>query len=321
VTDYPPPSPPPGDYPPQGNYPPPPPGGYPPPPQGNYPPPPQGNYPPPPPQGNYPPPPPGGYPPPGGGFPPPPGGGYPGAYGPGFGAPTYSVGQAVSWAWNKFSKNLGPLLVATLVFAVIAIALQAIIQGLAFAVSPDQVTSYDSYESGFEYSTSVSLSGAGIFVSILGYLVMLVVGAVITSAYLGGALDIANGQQVTVGSFFKPRRVGAFVVLSLLVGILSSIGFALCVIPGLVLSIFLMFSSIVMLDRNLSPVDAMKASFDIAKNNFGQVLLAWLVAIALVILGAIACGVGLLVAVPVVLLFEVYTYRALSGGQVAPLTP
>jgi len=76
--------------PPPGGYPPPPenvppPGGY-PPPQGNYPP--QGGYPPPPqyyppPQGNYPPP---GYPPPGN-YPPP-------------GAPAYSVGEAVSWAWN-----------------------------------------------------------------------------------------------------------------------------------------------------------------------------------------------------------------------------
>ena len=329
---YPPPQ---GGYPPppQGGYPPPPQGGYPPPPQdggypqGGYPPPPQGGYPPPPapggypppPQGGYPPPPQGGYPPPppGGGFAPPPPGGYPG-YPP---APAFSVGDGVSWAWNKFSKNAAPLLVATLAFAVVMVVVQSIIQGIASAVSPDRVTTYDTSDSGFEYSTSIALSGAGLAVTIIGYIVTLIVGAAITSAFLGGALAIANGQPVTIGSFFKPQRIGSFVALSLMVGIITGIGYVLCVIPGLLASIFLLFSTIVMLDRNLSPIDAIKTSFGIAKNNFVQVFLAWLVALALVIVGALLCGVGLLVALPVVVLFEVYAYRKLTGGGVAPLTP
>ncbi|CAN5399726.1 hypothetical protein BH11ACT7_BH11ACT7_31340 [soil metagenome] len=316
-------NPPSGDYPqggyppPQGGYPPPPQGGYPPPPQGGYPPPPQGGYPPPP-QGGYPPPPQGGYPPPPqGGYPPPPPGGYPGYPS----APAFSVGDGISWAWNKFSKNAAALLVATLAFAVVIVVVQSIIQGIAFAVSPDRVTTYDSSDAGFEYSTSIALSGAGLAVTIIGYIVTLIVGAAITSAFLGGALDIANGQPVSIGSFFRPQRIGSFVVLSLLVGIITGIGYVLCVIPGLLASIFLLFSTIVMLDRNLSPVEAMKASFGIAKSNFGQVFLAWLVALALVIVGALLCGVGLLVAIPVVVLFEVYAYRKLTGGGVAPLTP
>ena len=335
-------NPPPGDYP-QGGYPPPPQGGYPPPP-------PQGGYPPPPPQGGYPPPPPGGYPPPPppqGGYPPPPPqgfpqGGYPqggfpsqesypggpgygapgyGAPGygaPGFGAPAYNVGEGVTWGWNKFSKNVAPLLVATLIYALVLVVLGAIIQGLAFAVSPDPVTTYDSYDSGFEFSTSTSLGAAGIVVAVVGYLVSLLVGAAITSAYFGGLIDIANGAPVSVGSFLKPRRIGAFVVLSLIVGILTGIGWALCVLPGLVVSIFLMFSTPALADRNIGAIDAIKTSFNLVKSNFGPVILAWLVIAALLIVGALLCGVGLLVAVPVSTLFLVYTYRTLSGAQVAP---
>ena len=46
-------------------------------------------------------------------------------------------------------------------------------------------------------------------------------------------------------------------------------------------------------------------------------------AIGLVIIavGALLCGVGLLVAVPVGSLFLVCAWRRITGGQVAPLTP
>ncbi len=39
----------------------------------------------------------------------------------------------------------------------------------------------------------------------------------------------------------------------------------------------------------------------------------------MVVVGALACGVGLLVAAPVAALIMVYAYRKLSGGQVVPL--
>jgi uncharacterized membrane protein len=64
-----------------------------------------------------------------------------------------------------------------------------------------------------------------------------------------------------------------------------------------------------------------KASFDLSKNNFGNVFLTWLVMLVTVVVGALVCGVGLLVAIPLVALIEVYAWRRLTGAQVAPLTP
>ncbi len=321
MTDQPPPPP--------GNNPPPPSGGYPPPPPpGGYPPPPPpGGYPPPPQQGGYPPPPQGaGYPPPGGGYPPqapggyPPAGGYPPPGGPGFpAAQQYSVGDAFSWAWGKFTANAAALIVPTLVYGLIIFVLQAIFGALSAVVDPES-TSYSSDGDGFSFSYNVS-GPAGLAITILGWIVALVVGGIIQSAYYNGMLDVANGRPVTIGSFFKPRNVGAVIIASVIVGLLTSIGFALCVIPGFIVAIFTMFTVIALLDRNLSPIDAIKTSFDIAKNNFGQVLLTLLVVIAVTVVGALLCGVGLLVALPLGALIEVYAYRKLSGGQVAELNP
>ncbi|MCB1290459.1 hypothetical protein [Mycolicibacterium sp.] len=302
--------------PPGWGYPPPPAGGYPPPPPGAYPPPPAGAYPPPsayppPPPGGYPPPPPGGYPPPPpaqGGYAPPP---------PGYGAPRYSIGEALSWSWNKFTKNPVPLIVATLVFGFIGFALNLLERVAMDAVSPETFTSYDYGDTLIETTTS-TLTGGGIAVLILGAIIQIAVKGAIASAGYGGLLDIANGQSVSIGSFFRPRNIAAVVVAVLIVDILTAVGLVLCIIPGLAVMLFAWFTTVAIVDRNLSPIDGIRASIDIVKANFGQVLLASLTFIALIIVGALLCGVGLLVAVPVAYLFLVYTYRVLSGGSVAP---
>lgn len=313
--------PPSGGYPPpEGAYPPPPQGGYPPPPQGGYPPP-QGGYPPPQggyPQGGYPPPPQGGYPPPPGSYPPPQGGyqqpGYPA--GPGFGAAPYSVGDAVSWAWNKFSKNVAAILVPTLVFGIAYAVLQGVIQGISAAFSTTSTSSSD-----YGYAASVSLGLGGIVVTIIGAIVTVIVMAAIQSAYISGMLDIANGQPVEIGSFFKPRNVVNVIIASVLSSIIVAIGVLACIVPGVIATIMLLFTTVIVLDRNTSGIDALSASFNIAKANFGPVALTWLTTIGISILGVLACGVGLLVAYPVISLVTVYAYRKLSGGNVAPLTP
>ena len=92
----------------------------------------------------------------------------------------------------------------------------------------------------------------GILISIVGWFVSLIVGAAIQSGYISGVLDIANGQQVSVGSFFRPRNIGQVIVAGLIVGVITTIGFFLCIIPGVIASIMLVFTVVALLDRNLS---------------------------------------------------------------------
>jgi uncharacterized membrane protein len=232
-----------------------------------------------------------------------------------------NVGEAFSWAWNKFSKNAVPLIVATLIYGVIVGVLYGIVYGVALLLAPDPVSYYDSYGSGFSYSYSAGFGAASIAVLVLGGLVVLVLIGAIQSAYVGTLLDIANGEQVEIGSFFKPRNVGSVVLGALIVGVLVLIGIVLCVLPGLAVAIFTIFTSILIVERNLAPVDAIKTSIDIVKANFVQVLLACVIAGAISAVGYALCGIGLIVAAPVAALYFVYTYRKLTGGQIAPLTP
>jgi uncharacterized membrane protein len=206
------------------------------------------------------------------------------------------------------------------VYGLIIGVLQGIISFASAAMQSTDTTSYTSDGTSFAFSYSLS-SPASIFITFIGWLVMLFVGAAIQSAYYSGVLDIANGQEVSVGSFFKPRSIGNVIVATLIVGVITTVGFFLCIIPGLIASIMLMFTVIALLDRGLPAVDSIKASFNLAKDNFVPVLLTWLVLVAAVIVGALLCGVGLLVAIPLAALIEVYAWRRLTGGQVADLNP
>ena len=256
--------------------------------------------------GAYPPPPPGAP----GSYPPPP----PGAYPPGAGAgQPFSVGDGFSWAFNKFGKNVGPLIVATLVFGLILVVVSAIFQFIAAALGNTTTIS-----DGNSFAVSSSYSPGSILVMLLGYVVMAVLAGYVASSYWSGILQIADGQQVTFGSFFQPRNVGNVIIASILVGLITGIGSILCVLPGLIAALFLYFTTIAVVDRNSSATDGLSASFNVVKDNFGSAIVVWLLSIVIVVIGAVLCGIGLLVAAPVAALLVAYTWRRLTGGFVAP---
>jgi uncharacterized membrane protein len=154
-------------------------------------------------------------------------------------------------------------------------------------------------------------------------LVFLIIGYVLVAFAHGGiftaCLDIADGRPVTAASFFKPRNLGMVFLAALLVGVATTIASFACFFPALIIGALAQFTIPFVIDRSLSPFKAFGASVSTVASNLGGSLLSWLVEAALVIVGAVACGVGLLVALPLAALILTYTYRKLTGGQVVAL--
>jgi uncharacterized membrane protein len=324
----------PGNYPPPGYGPPagPPPGYGPPPgpPPGYGPPPPAYGAPPPgygPPPPGYGPPQPGYGPPPGYPPPPPPGYGPPPGYPapPGYGAPPgsgFDIGQAFSWAWNKFKQNRGPLILATLVYGVIGI----VVHGLVFVLLGGATADVPSTDGDYGASFAAGLGTVG---TVVLSIVSFVFGIFVQAAFLSGGLDLADGRPVSVGSFFKPRNFGTVVLAGALLSVISAVLQLPSLVPSVLLSLlsfvvlivftfFALFTIAFATDRGLSPIDALKASVSTVRAHIGDTLVSFLVQGLVIFLGFLACFVGLIVAAPVALLIQVYTYRRLSGGQVAP---
>jgi uncharacterized membrane protein len=165
-------------------------------------------------------------------------------------------------------------------------------------------------------SGGLGLTGIGVF-----YVVIIPAGIFMQAAFLSGCLDIADGKPVTIGSFFHPHNFGRVILSALLVIVLTSIGNILCGFPGLIFSFFALFTIAFATDRALPAAEALNASITTVKSNTRDSLLSWLVQILVLTVGALLCGVGMLVAFPVATLIQTYTCRRLSGGSVAPLNP
>ncbi len=125
------------------------------------------------------------------------------------------------------------------------------------------------------------------------------------------ALRQLRGQKIDVPQLFDVQDVLAPAsVAGLLIVVAQLIGSALCVLPGLVVGGLLMFALPLVADKRMDGIEAMKLSFETLKDEWLMAGVFWLVMGLIAMGGAIVCGVGLLVAGPVILLAQALLYRA-----------
>ena len=284
-----------------------------------------GNQPPPPPNfGNQPPPPPGQVPPPAGQVPPP-AGGYqtppPGGYGtpPTPGQQPWDLGSTLSWAWAKFQPNMGPMIIAMLgvVLPIIVIEVIGFFIVGALTSSAHYDCNYDSNgfatSCGYEGGTSFIVSSLlFLIVGFLAFLYFQIVGA----GFIRASLGVTEGRPFAVSDVFKFDKIGPVVVTGLIVAALTLVGFVLCYLPGIIIAFLLQYSLFFLVDKNLAPMDAIKASFNMVKDNLGTTILWYIVGGLVGGIGAVICGIGLLFTLPIYMLGTAYTYKKLTGQPV-----
>lgn len=217
----------------------------------------------------------------------------------------YEAPDAFGYGWHAFKANAGPLVLATLLIFAVAIVLSLITESVA--PSPDFVGP----DGGFEFQGG-ELVLSFVAETILGAVVLLP-----TAAMIRGCLDICEGKKFSLGDAFSRIPAVSVLITGILVSLLTSIGFVLLILPGIVVSIFSFFAIYFVVDRNESPLKAIGSSFAMVGSNFGPALLSGLLAFLILIAGTIALVVGLLVAVPVTVVAGAYAFKSFSGQPVA----
>ena len=92
----------------------------------------------------------------------------------------------------------------------------------------------------------------------------------------------------------------------------------LCFLPGILIAFLTSYTLFFIVDQQLEAAEAIAESVKLVWHNFGKALLFFILAAIVVAIGFIALIVGLLVAVPVVVIGFAYTYRRLQGQPVVP---
>ena len=139
----------------------------------------------------------------------------------------------------------------------------------------------------------------------------------IQAAITRAALALTEGKKIEASTLLSTERLGEVIVTALLVGVFTAIGFLFCGIGALVVEFFLFFTWYFLLDQNLSPMDAIKASFNFVKSHVGDVLVFLLASWLALFVGALLCGIGTIVAAPVVYIASAYTYKKFTNQAVA----
>jgi len=220
--------------------------------------------------------------------PPPPSGGAPISGG----AAPFSVGDAISYGWNAYWKNVGPMILIVLAIVVVNIVLSII-----------------------------ALPFDNQFMRFIIQLVAWVVSLLLALGLIRATLALTRGEKPEVSMLFETDNFGPYIVAAILFGIGSAIGFILCIIPGVIFAIFYGFYGFIIVDKGeQSPIEALKRSQQLVSGHFGAVLGLAVVLILINIVGALLCGIGLLFTVGISAIAWAYAYRALAGEPVAPVT-
>ena len=223
------------------------------------------------------------------------------------------MGNAFTYAFKKFQENLLPLILITLVLLVGAVIIQVIGNLVTNAATPELVLDPETgqFEGG----------GGGFFgiVTLLGFLfgvLSFIVNLLIQSAIIKGSLGLTRGHKLDVGSAFSGINWGQVIIAALIIGVLTFIGLILCILPGIAVIFFTSYTLYFVIDRDQDAITAIKSSVAMVKDNFGPLILFFLASLAAYIVGACLCGVGLLVAIPVVVIAQAYTFRTLNNDPV-----
>ena len=203
----------------------------------------------------------------------------------------FSTGSALRFGWETFKKRPWFFIGSTVVILLAS--------GLINAFT----TAIDGAMGGSVEEPSI----VGIVIN-LGLDTLLSMGA--TAFYLA-AHD--NPDTVSLSSLWHPRPFWKFLGASILLGLAIAIGFILLIVPGIIFSLMFLFTTFIVIERELGPIEAMKESNRITRGHKWPLLGFVLVLTLINLLGLLALVVGLLVSIPVSTLAFVHAYRELSA--------
>jgi uncharacterized membrane protein len=141
-----------------------------------------------------------------------------------------------------------------------------------------------------------------------------IISLLISSWLAAGTIKIAlsyfDGTKLPFENLFTQikyfwRVLGA----NLLICLIVVLGLICLIVPGIYFALRFFFTKTLIVDKDLGIIDAMKESTKMTEGIKWQLLVLCLAMLGAMILGVIAFGIGIFVAVPIIWLAEIYVYK------------
>ena len=203
--------------------------------------------------------------------------------------PRFTIGDAVTYSWNACWRNLGPVMLVSLIVlagnglvAVLGAAFSGAAMGYAFGLF-------------------------GILINLL-----------LVFGLLRAALSVVEGRPVALAEAFRPDGFGPFLLASVVFLLGVYVGIRLWVVPGLLFGVVFQFYGFVVAEHpDVGPVVALRRAAALTKGV--RVRLFGLAAVLafLNLAGVMLCFLGLVVTYALSAVALAYVYRLLSGQPIA----
>jgi uncharacterized membrane protein len=128
------------------------------------------------------------------------------------------------------------------------------------------------------------------------------------------ALRQVSGRRADVNDIsYGFNQFPPAVLVCLVTGLIVACGSILCIIPGILAAALLQFPYMLVIDKKLDFWSAIKESYSVSQHHLGAMLAFFLLQLCVIIAGALLCGFGLLVAIPVCYAATAAAYIDLFG--------
>ncbi|MBX3448950.1 MAG: hypothetical protein KF777_05280 [Planctomycetaceae bacterium] len=215
-----------------------------------------------------------------------------------------NAAKAVEVTWKIYKEDMGTTIGLTILTGVLGLVAHlpavALLMMAAFAVANgDDPSAYELV------GNLLSLAGSIAYVYfLLGLQIAL--------------LKIARGQEVGVSDLFGGGKYFLRMVLALLLFMLAYLaGALLCLLPGIYVAIMLWPFVFVLIDEDAPGIDCLARSIELTRGNMMSSFAMFVNAIGIILLGYLACLVGIVIAAPMVGLLYAVSYLHLTGQRTA----
>ncbi len=224
----------------------------------------------------------------------------------------WGVGAALNYGWKKYTDNLWPMIVAGVLIVIVGAAAQFISQEIHDAlVSPVDCN---------KVAIAGDCGGSGLVVSWAGNSLFaaidLLLTTLISAGVIKGAFDMTDGKKFDLAAAYREVPWKNVLLTALAVAVLTYLGFALFIIPGLIITFFTFFALFIAIDEGRPPHTSIMESVVAVRTHLSKTLLWWIVGACVALFGYCLCFIGAIVTVPVVIIATAFTYRKFANKTV-----
>lgn len=212
-------------------------------------------------------------------------------------APT--VGESLSHAWKQMWSQMGILLMLAILFGVISIPNI----GMSWNLELDTM---DSMLPFFLLPVFIGSTLYSLFIL-----------QPVSYGYQYSTMKAAREERVEAGDLLEGfRNYGNVILSSILVSLLTIVGFIFLIVPGIIVACKLAFVPLLVVDKRMSAMEAIKTSWDMTNGHAFTVFALGFVSIFIVLGGMLFLIVGMVPAMIWVQTAFGTLYNTISSSQI-----